>query len=251
MQQATGPSTTSGAFEPLRPLRPRQTVRPGCLSALAGPALGLGLWLIGIAILVRPQDGSPRSVVIAGGVLAATGLFVLLVRMRRTIHAVVPVPELAIGQGECLTPGALVPLRVRLRGPARLDRLKVTLVCERRYSEQTMTPGTTSLSAVDRVDAGLDAGRPRRGRHHGRSARRHGASADAGRALPREAQRSRAAQWRRRVVPRRSRRARGREAGPRSLRPCRRLQRRPAGRPAASRGTGRPAASGRNRPPPR
>jgi hypothetical protein len=152
MQQVTGPSTTAGAFVPLSARGSRLSVRPGCLSAFAGPVLALGLWLIGVAILVRPEGGSSHLLILAGGGLAATGLFVLLMRMSRTVDYVVPVPELSIGQGASLTPGALVPLRVRLQGPAHLARLKVTLVCERRYSEQTMPPGATAPSTVDQIE---------------------------------------------------------------------------------------------------
>jgi hypothetical protein len=152
MQQDTSPSAVSEAFVPLRPRPPHLTVRPGCPSALSGPALALGLWLVGVTVLIRPTDRSSPSLIIAGGVLVAMGLLVLLVRMRRTVNLLVPTPELALETGHRLTPGALVPVRVRMDGPARLKRLKVSLVCERRYSEETMAPGATSVAPVDRVE---------------------------------------------------------------------------------------------------
>ena len=152
MQQAADPATTAGSFVTLRARGSRLSVRPGCLSAFGGPVLALGLWLIGIAILIQPGGVSPRWLVIAGGVLAATGLFVLLMRMRQTAGALAPVPEVALESGHQLTPGAIVPLRLRLQATARLERLKVMLVCDRRYQEQLTTPGSASLSPVERVE---------------------------------------------------------------------------------------------------
>ena len=143
---------TADAFVTLKARRPRITLPPGCLPVLGGPLLALGLWLIAVAVVVRPEAAGSRSQIIAGIVIAIAGLLMLLARMRRTLNVLVPVPDIALERGHKLCPGAVVPLRIRLRATTRLSRLKVALVCERRYSEQVMAPGTGSLSTVDRVE---------------------------------------------------------------------------------------------------
>lgn len=148
MQQAAAPV----GFVALKPRRPRVTLPPGCLPVLGGPLLALGLWLVAMAVVVRPEAAGSRSQIIAGIVIAIAGLLTLLARLRGTLDVLVPVPDIALERGHTLAPGGVVPLRIRLRATTRLSRLKVGLVCERRFSEQVMAPGATSLSTIGRVE---------------------------------------------------------------------------------------------------
>ena len=155
MEPTSSPSSTTvaaDAFTPLKPRQLRRPRRPGCLTALGGPLLGLGVWLIAVATVVRPEPETARMLVIAGGVLAVLGLSVLIRRMRTTFGATLRPLELALAEGYRLTPGANVPLRLSQQGPARLARLKIAVVCERRYARQVPAPGVTSVSSVDEVE---------------------------------------------------------------------------------------------------
>jgi len=152
MQDPAEPTPTSGLFATLRPRRRRVAVPPGCLTMVGGPLMAVGFWLIGVAVVFMHGDPAARAQIIIGSAVAVVGLAVFAVRMRQTFGALTPVPEVALERGQRLSPGAIVPMRLRLRATARLSRLKVTLVCERRYVEQVTSAGTMSVSTAERVE---------------------------------------------------------------------------------------------------
>jgi hypothetical protein len=76
----------------------------------------------------------------------------MVTRLRRASQASLPALDLALAGGNRLRPGASAALRIRQRGPARIERLSVTLVCERRYSRQVMTPESTAFTSVDEAE---------------------------------------------------------------------------------------------------
>ena len=128
----SGHPAGDGAYVTLRARRAR-AVLPGCLAMLGGPLTAFGLWLVAMAVLIRPDAPTSRAQIVAGIGVAAAGLSILIARMRQTAGALAPAPEIALEGGHQLTPGAIVPLRLRLQATARLERLKVTLVCDRQY----------------------------------------------------------------------------------------------------------------------
>lgn len=145
-------NATSAAFTTLRPRHSRVAIPSGCLTMVGGPLMALGFWLAGTALVVMPGDPAARTQLLLGIAVAAVGLAVFAVRMRQTFRTLTPRPEVAVEAGHRLTPGAIVPMRVRLRATARLSRLKVTLVCERRYMDQETAPGTMSVTPIERVE---------------------------------------------------------------------------------------------------
>lgn len=152
MQDPAGPAQTAGAFVALRPRRPRVALPPGCLTLLGGPLMACGLWQIGLVVFARPDALAARGLLGFGLAFAAVSAAIFFVRMRRTLSALTPVPDVSLEGGHRLTPGAIVPMRIRLRAAARLARLKITLVCERRYVDQETTPGTMSVTPVERIE---------------------------------------------------------------------------------------------------
>jgi len=127
-------------------------MRIGCLTRFSGLLSAFGLWLVAYSMLVRPEAPTARTQMAVGVAFAGTGVL-LLIRMLRRIHAsAVSRVELALPSGCALYPGASVPLRVRLAGPARIDRLVVRAICERQYTRQAMAPGSTAMSTANEVE---------------------------------------------------------------------------------------------------
>lgn len=140
-------------FVALQPRQPRRSKAPGCLVFLGGPLAALGLWLIALAVLIRPDPDTAHLQIAAGAVLAVVGLSIIIIRMRRTVDSAAPQAELAVAENQVVTPGAEVTLRVTQPGPATLSRLAVILVCERRYSTEVAVPDSASISTVESTDA--------------------------------------------------------------------------------------------------
>ena len=132
----------------LSPRRKRSAAGPGCLLFLGMPVMGFGLWLCAVAVLRVFPAVHPQLLLYTGLGLTTVGLLTFIVRLRRGRQAAFPVVELALAGGQRMRPGASVALRVRQPGPARIDRLKVTLVCERCYSRESTTPGSAAVSAA-------------------------------------------------------------------------------------------------------
>jgi hypothetical protein len=126
--------------------------RPGCLLLLAGPLMAFGIWLVAFAVMIRPESPTARVQIVIGAAAAVVGAALLAGRMRRLARAGHPQVELALPAGAVLYPAASVPLRIRQPGPTRFERLRVRLVCERRYTRQSMAPGSTVVSEVDEVE---------------------------------------------------------------------------------------------------
>jgi hypothetical protein len=149
-----GPATptSSPAFVPLGQHRARPALRSGCLTRLSGLLVAFGLWLAAFSLLIRPEAPYARLQVGAGVAIAGSGALLLLRMLRRIRASAASRVELALPAGAVLCPGVSVPLRVRLTGPARVDRLVVRVVCERHYTRQVMTPGATAVSTTSGVE---------------------------------------------------------------------------------------------------
>jgi hypothetical protein len=114
--------------------------------------VAFGIWLVAFSVLIRPDVPTARAQVAAGVALAGVGLLLLVRTLRRIRASAVSRVELALPAGCVLHPGANVPVRVRLAGPARVDRLVVRAICERQYTRQVMTPGSTAVSTANEVE---------------------------------------------------------------------------------------------------
>ena len=135
------------AFTELKPGSRGWSGSPGCLSLLGGPLVGLGVWLAATAVMLGPFLASQTIQIAVGAFLAAAGLTMVVSRMRRVSAAGSRPARVALGEGQRLTPGATVPVRLTLDGPARLAELTITAVCERQYRRDSTTPGTGSASS--------------------------------------------------------------------------------------------------------
>jgi len=142
-------SPRAEAFVTLTPRQRRFSRRPGCLLMLGGPMMGFGLWLISVAVLrVIVIVPAPMLIGVGAG-FALLGFVLLVSRMRRVSWSGLPEVEVAIAGGKRLRPGASAALRLRQPGPARIERLTVSLVCERHYSRQVLKPDASAVTSTD------------------------------------------------------------------------------------------------------
>ena len=119
---------------------------------MGGLLLAFGLWLVAFSVLIRPEAPTARAQIVVGAGLVVMGAVLLATLMRRIRASARPQAELALPRGCVLHPGVSVPLRLRQPGPARLARLQVSAVCERRYPRQAMAPGSTAVTTIDEVE---------------------------------------------------------------------------------------------------
>lgn len=119
---------------------------------MGGLLLAFGLWLVAFSVLIRPEAPTARLQIVVGAGLVVIGAVLLATLMRRVRASAGPQAELALPRGCVLHPGVSIPLRLRQPGPARLARLQVRAVCERRYRRQAMAPGSTAVTTVGEVE---------------------------------------------------------------------------------------------------
>jgi hypothetical protein len=144
---------SSSAFIGLKP-RPRPWGSGiGCLAVLGGPLMAFGLWLIGVDFVLHPETERPPWLIPAGAATAAIGLALIVAQLRRTSSGAGRQVEVAVAGIERLIPGALVPIRIQLAGPARLARLTLSVVCERHYKASGAAPsGSKPAPPADAVE---------------------------------------------------------------------------------------------------
>jgi len=145
-------SPVSQDFVPLRRCNARSAPSIGCLARLSGLLVAFGLWLVAFSVLIRPEMPTARVQVAVGVALAGVGALGLVRMLRRIQASAASRVELALPASCVLYPGASVPLRVRLTGPARVDRLVVRAICERHYTRQVMASGSTTVTTVNEVE---------------------------------------------------------------------------------------------------
>lgn len=145
-------SPVSQDFVPLRRRNARSAPSIGCLARLSGLLVAFGLWLVAFSVLIRPEMPTARVQVAVGVALAGVGALGLVRMLRRIQASAASRVELALPAGCVLYPGASVPLRVRLAGPARVDRLVVRAICERHFTREVMAPGSTAVATTNEVE---------------------------------------------------------------------------------------------------
>jgi hypothetical protein len=145
-------SPTDAQHVPLVPRERRQAAGSGCLTRLAMPTTAAGAWLIADALIMRPGPATPFWEIPLGIALVLAGLWLIVYRIRRIIAPEAAPIELAFDAGIRLAPGATAALEVQLRGPARLARVAINLVCERRRSPQSAGPVWPPVPAGGEVE---------------------------------------------------------------------------------------------------
>jgi hypothetical protein len=140
------------AFTELRPRASRRAAGPGCLAMLGGPLAAFGLWMIAQAYLLPREAETVRLSVITGAGAVLLGFWLIATRMRRTSAGAARPALVALAEGRRLTPGEVMPVRLRQSGPARLASLTLSVVCERRYKREATAPGSGSTASAEEVE---------------------------------------------------------------------------------------------------
>jgi hypothetical protein len=133
MGQGAPGTRQDGTFRELARRGGSPIPRVGCLLMLGAPVAGLGIMLVVASLFVWPHAETAVAQRGLGAAMAVVGLAVFVARLRRGRAAAGPRVDLALPTRSVLHPGDSVPLRIRVHGPCRFDRLTIKAVCDRHY----------------------------------------------------------------------------------------------------------------------
>ncbi len=117
----------------------------GCLLAISGLLLSVGLGLLAVFVVNPAGKGDMWVMPAVGGAFALVGALLLFGGVRGSRGLKIPRVELYIEQNASLRPGTSARLRLEQPGPVTIESLKLRAVCERIYQRRVKPDSSATV----------------------------------------------------------------------------------------------------------
>ncbi len=141
--------TEPPGFSRLRRSGAQPDTQVGCLFALAGLLLFIGVGLLAVFVVNPAGKGEMWVMPVVGGAFALVGGALLYAGLRGARGLKIPRTEVYLERGAVLRPGATARVRIRQPGPITIESLKLKVSCERVYRRQVKPDSGSTVEDQD------------------------------------------------------------------------------------------------------